>query len=482
MALRVAVVGSGISGLGAAWLLARRHDVHLFEASDRVGGHTHTVLVERNPGGRPVSARSATGLREDQGRATAPLAVDTGFIIYNRTTYPYLSRLFERLGVESRGTDMSFSVACEACDLEYAGLGLGGLLAQPTNALRPSFLRMVADIARFGAREGGPAVPTDPPVANGSGGDRPGREPRSVPRPARSGRRGTRRPRRHNDVGDSLTLVDFLDREPYGPEFRDHYLVPMAAALWSSGTGTVDRFPVPALLSFFRDHGLLRLRERLQWRTVRGGSVRYVRAMTRDLDGRIHLRSPVRRVERRTGGVRLHFDRGARAFDAVVLAVHADEALALLADPTPTERDLLSPWEYSVNDTWLHTDSSVLPARRRARASWNYALRDCARPGHAVTASYHMNRLQGLDEPAEYVVTLNPLRPIPPRRVLARMRYAHPIYTPESVATQSELDSLNDGRVGWGTFFCGAYFGYGFHEDGLRSAVRVAEQLDVGMP
>ena len=464
---RIAVVGGGISGLGAAWMLRERHEVHLFEAAERLGGHTHTVLVDRDREGRPIGVRSATGLADDTGSASLskvagpepstgrdrgpgvnPLALDTGFLIFNRETYPHLTRLFDGLGIGSRDTDMSFSVSCDACGLEYGGTGVRGLFAQPSNALRPSFLRMLADIRGFGAREA---------------------ERASMPAKTEANVDGT---------AIRGTLGEFLDAAPYGRSFGTHYLKPMAAALWSSGTREVERFPMDTLVAFFRNHGLLRFRDRLRWRTVRRGSVQYVRAIARSLGpDRVHTGSPVRRVERGADGVRLRFDDSSQEFDAVVLAVHADDALRLLDEPTSDERDLLGAWEYSSNDTWLHTDRSFLPRRAPARSSWNYALQDCSTDGARVTASYSLNRLQGLEEPLDYVVTLNPGRPIRAGRALARMTYRHPIYTPEAVATHGELDGLNVGRGGPSTFFCGSYFGYGFHEDGLRSAVRVSEQL-----
>ena len=463
------MVGGGISGLGAAWMLRERHEVHLFEAADRLGGHTHTVIVDRDGDGRPTGARSDSGLA-DRGPARNPLALDTGFLIFNRETYPHLTSLFDRLGIRSRDTDMSFSVTCGACGLEYGGTGVGGLFAQPSNALRPSFLRMLADIRRFGVEEeraaGGRVTPAG---RGGATASLRGRGATDGGAPSEVNREGT---------AIRGTLGEFLEEAPYGRAFGAHYLKPMAAALWSSGTRDVERFPMDTLVAFFRNHGLLRLRDRLRWRTVRRGSVAYVREIARALGpDRVRTGTAVRRVERGAEGVRLRFDDGDEAFDEVVLAVHADDALRMLDEPTAAERDLLGPWEYSSNDTWLHTDPSFLPSRVPARASWNYALEDCTEDAARVTASYSLNRLQGLVEPLDYVVTLNPSRPIADDRVLARMTYRHPIYTPDAVATHGELDGLNEGRGGPNTFFCGAYFGYGFHEDGLRSAVQVAERL-----
>ncbi|NIR43718.1 MAG: NAD(P)-binding protein [Gemmatimonadetes bacterium] len=418
--MRIAVIGTGISGLGAAWLLRRRHEVHVFEARDRLGGHAYTVEVSE--GGRR-------------------LGLDTGFLVFNEDNYPNLTRLFEHLGVESRETDMSFAVRCERCDLEYSGLSAYSLFAQLRNLWRPSHYRMLADVARFGT-VGQHALAT-----------------RAV---------------------QGRTLGQFLSATAFGQAFARHYLIPMAAALWSTGTGRVEEFPVESLLRFFDTHGLLRVRDRLKWRTVVGGSRRYVDAITRDFAGRIHRGTAVRGVARTGGGVRLYFDGdNLESFDRVVIATHADQALALLRDPSREEVDLLSPWRYSRNDTWLHSDRTHLPRRRAAWGSWNYMLPDCRRPGSSVSVSYYLNGLQGLNSDRDYVVTLNPSRSPAAETVIRRMTYRHPIFTAESVATQDELPTLNGSRD---TFFCGAYFRYGFHEDGLRSAVQVAEAFGISMP
>lgn len=417
--MRIAVIGTGISGLGAAWLLRGRHDVHVFEARGRPGGHTHTVEVTE--GGRR-------------------LGLDTGFLVFNKDNYPNLTRLLERLGVESRETDMSFAVRCERCDLEYSGLSAYSLFAQLRNVWRPSHYRMLVDVARFA----------------------------SLGRRALTSRSARGR-----------TLSQFLTATAFSRAFARHYLIPMAAALWSTGAGRVEEFPMESLLRFFDTHGLLRIKDRLRWRTVVGGSRRYVDAMVREFPRQIHLGVPVRGVARTGNGVRLIFDGGSESFDRVVIATHADQALAMLCDPSPQEVALLSPWRYSRNDTWLHSDTSHLPRRRAAWASWNYMLPDCQRPGQAVSVSYHLNSLQGLESDREYVVTLNPARPPADDTVIRRMTYTHPVFDAESVATQDDLPTLNGPR---GTFFCGAYFGNGFHEDGLRSAVQVADAFGISMP
>lgn len=414
--MNIAVVGSGISGLGAAWLLSARHDVELFEARPRLGGHTHTVHVDGPDG---------------------PVGLDTGFMIFNRTTYPLLTRLFDRLEVPSQDTDMSFSVECGACRLAYSGGGWRGLLAQPLNAVRPGFLGMLNDIRRFAQQAG--ALPAD----------------------------------------EERTLEGFLRDESFGREFRDHYIVPMAAALWSSGPSVVRRFPIRVLLAFFARHGLLRMSDRLAWQTVPGGSSRYVRKLADRLDGRIRLGAPVERVRRNGRGVSLRVGETDLTYDHVVLATHADQALGLLERPSDAERELLSAWRYSANDTWLHTDERLLPGPMATWSAWNYRVSDCRDPEHRVTATYGLNRLQRLDASTEYLVTLNPSTPPADGQVIARMRYRHPMMTPESTGTWGELPGLNGaGRV----WFCGSYFGYGFHEDGLRSAVEVAAALGCDGP
>ena len=418
--MRIAVVGTGIAGATSAWLLSRAHEVHVFERQDRLGGHTHTVSVPRGDGTR--------------------LPVDTGFIVYNEATYPLLVRLFDELGVLTQASDMSFSLRCDRCDLEYAG-SAQGVLAQPTNLLSPAYLAMLADIARFN------------------------RLGRRIIADARS---------------SSLTIGRFLEVAGFGHGFRAHYLLPMAAAIWSSGTGVIADLPVDTLLRFFHNHGLLGVTTHHRWRTVTGGSSSYLAPLTAPYRERIHSGCPVLAVRRDRDAAQLTLADGTtQSFDAVVLATHADESLQLLVDPTPREQELLAAWRYSTNDTFLHTDTSLLPRRRAAWASWNYLLDDCRAPTDRVSLSYHMNRLQTLDEPRDYVVTLNPTTPPSPDTVLRRLEYTHPVYTAASVDTQDQLDELNGTRR---TFYAGAYHRYGFHEDGLWSAVRAAHHLGVRWP
>lgn len=418
--MRIAVVGAGIAGLASAWLLSRAHEVHLVEAEPRLGGHTNTRTV-RQPDG-------------------TELAVDTGFIVYNEPTYPLLTQLFDELGVATQPSDMSWSLRCERCDLEYAG-NARGLFAQPARMVQRSQLRMLADLVRFN----------------------------------RLGRRLVGDPRTR-----TTSIGRFLAGGGFSSGFQDHYLLPMASAVWSSGTGAVADLPLDTLLRFFDNHGLLGITTHHPWRTVTGGSSSYVAALTRPISGRIHLGDAAVRIERDQDGVDVHLTSGARhRMDAVVLASHADRSLAMLADPDERERRLLGPWNYSGNDTYLHTDTRLLPRRRAAWASWNYLLDDCRTPTERVSLSYHMNRLQSLGTDRDHVVSLNPRTPPAEEHLIERLHYRHPVFDQASVGTQPDLDELN-GRHR--TYFAGAYQRYGFHEDGLWSAVRVADHLGVGWP
>lgn len=413
--MELAIVGTGISGLSAAWALHGRHDLEVFEREGRAGGHSHTVDV-------PVDGR--------------PTPADTGFLVYNEVTYPNLVKLFSRLGVPTKESDMSFSLRCERCDLEWCGTGLSGVFAQPSNLLRPSFHGMLLEIARFN-REA----------------------PRLLDEPG----------------AGSLTLDAWLAREGYGAAFRNHYLIPMAAAVCSSGPAAMETFPAATLVRFFRNHGFLGVTTQLRWRTVEGGSREYVRLLTARFRERIHLETPVAKVRRDAHGVELVFsDGGSRRFDGVVIAAHADEALAMLEEPTADEKRLLGAWRYSKNETLLHSDASLLPRRAGARASWNYHLGDCAAPWTSATLHYWINRLQGLPKETDWIVSLNPTREPAAGTVARRLLYTHPVYTRESVATQAELPALNGRNRTW---FAGAYFGYGFHEDGLSAGLAAAASL-----
>ena len=409
--MRVAVVGTGISGLGAAYALARVHDVEVFEREPRAGGHANTIVLARPEGGE--------------------LPLDTGFLVHNEQNYPRLSRLFRELGVGVQESEMSFSVACRSCRLEYSGVRLW---SQPRAFARPGFARLVQEIVRF-LRQGERALQE---------------------RYARS------------------TLGDFVAAERYSRAFRDHYLVPFASALWSTAPAQTLGFPVQYAARFFQNHGLLGFR-RHPWRTVTGGSRAYVAAITAPLAGRLRLGAEVRAVTRDADGVEVRTaDDAARRFDAVVIAAHAPQALAMLADADDAEREVLGAFRTTLNRTVLHTDDSLLPQRARARASWNYAVADCRAPSLLPTVTYYLNKLQALSEPEHYCVTLNRANSIAEERVIRRFEYSHPLYTFESLDAQERLPALNGRRRTW---FCGAYHGFGFHEDGLASGLRAAGEL-----
>lgn len=421
--MRIAVVGSGISGMAAAWLLARRHDVHVFERDRRIGGHTDTRMVP-TPTGDTV-------------------AIDTGFIVYNEVTYPLLVRLFDELGVQTQPSTMSWSLQCQRCDLEYAGSATG-MFAQRRRLTDRRHLRMMADLLAF----------------------------------HRLGRR-----LRTDRAIDGMALGDLLGPDGrfghrFGEDFARHYLLPMTAAIWSSGTTTARGFPLKGLLEFLDNHGLLGVRSHHPWRTVVGGSASYLTPLSAPLTGRIHAGDPVAGISRDDAGAHLRFASGRRAhFDAVIVATHADQALRLLDDPSVDEKEVLGAWTYAANDRWLHTDTTVMPRRRSAWASWNYLIDDCTTDGSVPSLTYYANRLQSLRSDTDYLVTLNPTRAV--GSVLARDTVHHPTYTIESMATHDDLADLNGGRHTW---FAGAYQRWGFHEDGLWSAVRVAEDFGLRWP
>jgi len=409
--VKVAVVGTGIAGLVAAERLQAEHALTVFEAGGWVGGHTNTVDVETE---------------------TGPLAIDTGFIVFNERTYPGFLALMRRLGVSWQPSDMSFSVRCESGGIEYNGSSLGQLFAQRRNALRPSFLRMVRDILRF-YREA-PAL-----LASG-------KDP---------------------------TLGEFLERGRYSRAFVEQHLVPMGSAVWSARPDRMLGFPMRFLAQFFQNHGFLQLEGRPQWLVIRGGSREYVAPLTAPFADRIRLNAPVARVVRRGDGVVLTTAGGAEErFDRVVLACHADQSLRLLADASPLERRLLGAFAYQRNEALLHTDARVMPRRKRVWASWNYHV--ARPPAELPTVTYWMNRLQGLAARRDYFVTLNRSAEIDPAQVLRSFVYHHPIYSAEAVRAQARHGEI-DGRNG--VHFCGAYWGYGFHEDGVQSGLAVARNL-----
>jgi uncharacterized protein len=417
--VKVAIVGAGVSGLVTAHLLAPAHEVTVFEAAGYAGGHTNTIRVDT-----PNETHH----------------VDTGFIVFNDRNYPNFARLLRRLDVATQPSVMSFGVSDGRGDFEYTGASPNGLFAKRAHLVTPWFHRMVADMARFNraARE---------LLAGGSG-------------EAEGG-------------GEGPSLGHWLEQQRFSRPFIDRLIVPQAAAVWSADPRQLWAFPARFLVEFFDNHGMLSLRDRPRWRTVSGGSARYVEALLGRFTGRLRLRTPVGAVRRGEEGV-LVTPRGGppERFDELVLATHSDQALALLTDATDGERRLLGAIPYQANEAVLHTDTSLLPRRRRAWASWNYHL--CDAPAGGSTVTYHMNRLQALRAEREFCVTLNRTGDIAPEHVIRTIAYAHPVYTREGMAAQRSLAEVN-GRNR--THFCGAYWGWGFHEDGVLSALRVAERF-----
>ncbi|BAI76012.1 amine oxidase (plasmid) [Azospirillum sp. B510] len=420
--LDIAVVGAGIAGLSAAWLLSKRHHVTLYEKEDRPGGHANTVESG------PLEAGGAG-------------PVDTGFIVYNEPCYPNLVALFEHLGVATRATDMSFAASLDGGRVEYAGSSLGTLFAQKRNLLRPRFWRMIADLLRF-YREA-PGLLTDP-------------------------------------AAETLTLGDVLDRGGYSDAFIRDHLLPMAAAIWSTPAESMRGHPAAAFIRFCENHGLLKITGRPVWRTVEGGSRSYVERILADMPGALRLNRAIEGIAREEGRVLVRDRRGTlRAHDHVVLATHADQALALLEDAGEEERRLLGAFGYERNLAILHTDDSLMPRRRAVWSSWNYLAgrgENGAGDGRdAVCVTYWMNRLQGfLPRGRDLFVTLNPIRPPREGSILRSVLYDHPIFGMEALAAQRELWSLQGRRRTW---FAGSYFGAGFHEDGAQAGLAVAEAL-----
>lgn len=411
-----AVVGSGIAGLTAAYVLQQRYDVTLYEAAGRLGGHTHTHDV----------------ITPDAG--TVP--IDTGFIVHNQRTYPLLCRLFSELHVATRQTEMSMSVHCDGCGLEYAGAkGLGGVFAQPRSLTNIAFLRLLAQIHRFHRQATRALVQGD----------------------------------------DLISLGEFLEHGGYSTYFVSHFVVPIVSCVWSVAPDVAQHYPARYLFAFLENHGMLSFTGSPTWRTVVGGSRTYVDRVVKHLSA-VATSTPVTAVAMRGDGVEIRTaDGDAILFERVVVATHADTALALLASPNPRQRLLLGAFRYSRNDTWLHTDTTLLPKTERAKASWNFLLPSCVGPIEHALVSYDMNRLQGIPSTQAHVVTLNATDRVDPEQVVARMRYAHPIYTAASVDAQKRLCELN----GEALAFAGAYHGWGFHEDGCRSGIAAAKSLGV---
>jgi predicted NAD/FAD-binding protein len=402
----VAVVGTGIAGMVAAYLLHGEHRVTVFEADDRVGGHTHTVPVD-----------------SEEGRTW----VDTGFIVFNDWTYPNFIQLLDRLGVASQPSNMSFSVSCDRTGLEYNGGSFRQLLARKRNALSPRFWMMLRDILRFY---------------------------RDSPRLLES------------DEGE-LPLGEYLRRERYSSAFVDWHIVPMGAAVWSTSVERMLTFPARFFVRFFHNHGFLNVQDRPAWRAIRDGSRSYAAALTAPYRDRIRLSSPVGRISRHDDRVEVQVEgHPPESFDHVIIAAHSDQALGMLSDPTEAEREVLGAIRYQENRTLLHTDTSVMPRRRAAWASWNYHIP--REPGGGVSVTYWMNSLQSLAGPRNYLVSLNPTRPIAPDRIVREMVYEHPLFTPQAVEAQQRHREISGVRR---THYCGAYWRYGFHEDGVVSAL-----------
>ena len=417
--MKIAIIGSGISGLSAAYTLNRKHDISVFEANSYIGGHTNTIEVY-----------------EENAQRVVP--VDTGFIVFNRENYPNLNRLFDELGVESRESDMSFSVHCQNSGLEYNGTDLNRIFSQRSNIFKPSFLMMLRDILRF--HDDGPAA-------------------------------------LERKISDTISVDEFARLNTYGRHFVDYYLVPLGASLWSCPAEKFRQFPMRFVLEFLNNHCMLQVDDRPQWRTVKGGSYQYVEPMTRDFRDHIHLGMPVSKVRRRDSYVLLSFADGSeQTFDEVILATHADQSIRLVEDMDEEERQILEKFPYQDNEVVLHTDTSLLPRKKLAWASWNYRIPRDTRTHACLT--YNMNMLQGIESEHTYCVSLNQFEDIDESSVIRRINYHHPVFLPGRDAAQKDHHKLIQRR---GLSYCGAYWGYGFHEDGIRSALDVCSAFDMEM-
>lgn len=418
---RIAVIGSGISGLSCAWLLSKTADVVLYETEDRPGGHSNTVLA---PG------------------AAKDIPVDTGFIVYNDRNYPNLVKLFEHLDVPTLASNMSFAASLGGGAFEYSGSGLSGLLGQKSNILRPRFWRMVKDILRFYKEA-----------------------------PALLDRREL----------ESVSLGDYLASADYAPTFVEDHLLPMGAAIWSTTASEMRLYPLHAFIRFFANHGLLALSDRPRWRTVKGGSREYVARILADFSGEVRLGTAVTGIRRGSGGVQVADVRGGvDTFDDVVLATHANQSLDLLEDADGEERELLESFQYTPNRAVLHSDERLMPKRKSVWSSWNYVAEKQADASDTLCVTYWMNMLQSLDPAVPLFVTLNPCRPIDPSKIIKTFHYEHPLFDVAAIRAQRRIWQLQGRRNTW---FCGAYFGSGFHEDGLQAGLAVAEALgDIRRP
>ena len=410
--MKIAIVGAGVSGLVAGYLLSREHDITLFEANDYIGGHTHTIDV-------PLGGQT--------------WAVDTGFIVFNEKNYPNLVKLLTRLKVPWQPSDMGFSVRCEKTGMEFCPTSLNALFAQRRNLLRPAFYRMLADIFRF-RRESQELLLSD---------------------------------------DYQMTLQAYLHQKRYSRIFIDHFIIPMGEAIWSAAPQQFQDFPVRYFVEFFNNHGFLNLHDKPVWNVIQGGSSRYVEPLTRRYADRIRTRCKVASIRRSPEKVTLTTEDGlTQDFEQVVIAAHSDQALGMLSDPSDSEQEILSQIRYQKNETTLHTDTAVLPLRQRAWASWNYLIP--AEDQGRVAVTYDMNILQGLKAPQEFCVSLNMQERIDAGQVIAHMTYHHPVYSPTCLAARKRRREINGQRR---TYFCGAYWGYGFHEDGVNSALAVAKHF-----
>ena len=411
--MKIAIIGSGIAGNVAAYHLHKDHDITLFEANDYVGGHTHTHTIEW----------------QDR-----QFSIDTGFIVFNYRTYPNFTRLLDELQVPVQPSNMGFSVKCETTGLEYNGNNLNSLFAQRRNLLRPSFHRMLRDILRFN---------------------------RQAPSLLQS-------------CDDSLSLGDYLQQQAYGHEFIERYIIPMGAAIWSTDPARMKTFPAYSFVRFFHNHGLLSVADRPTWYVIKGGSNQYVKKLIQPFHDRIRLNSRVESIRRFPGHVEITpRNQPTECFDAVFIASHSDQALAMLGDATKQEQEVLGAIPYQENTAILHTDKTILPERRLAWAAWNYHL--LQESSSRVALTYNMNILQGLDTPEQFCVTLNNDSAIDESRIIKRMRYHHPVYTPTGMAAQQRQKEINGTNR---TYFCGAYWRYGFHEDGVVSALNAIKHFN----
>jgi predicted NAD/FAD-binding protein len=411
--MKIAVIGAGVSGLTTAYLLHENHDVTVYEADDRIGGHSNTVVASGQNGTQPV---------------------DTGFIVYNDRNYPNFERLLERLGVRTEASSMGFSVSDESGAFEYGGASPNALYATRRNIADLRFHGMVRDLVRFN--------------------------------------REAKRLVREDELAEDLSLRDFLREGGYGRMFEERLIVPQVSAVWSADPDQLWDFPARFIFKFFDNHGVLGFRGRPQWRTISGGSIEYVKRLSAPFKDRIRTGAPVERVVRDAGGVDVTAAGRTDRYDEVVIAAHSDQALAILTDASRSEQEILGAIPYVPNEAVLHTDISLMPRRRAAWASWNYHLLDV--PKNRTTVTYWMNELQNIPGPTEYLVSLNVGERVDPDHVIARFDYAHPVYTPEGVTAQDRHDEISGVNR---THYCGAYWRWGFHEDGVWSAVRVAERL-----